>query len=128
MRAYSQDLRDKVINAFDNGTSRHCIADIFGLSYETVRRWIHRYTTNGNYSSGQHIQKGRPAMFSDNEKLILFVKSHPDLTAMEVRDELVPQMSNNGFYGLLKRCGISYKKRLSSTQRGVSFSEKNISS
>lgn len=126
MKAYSQDMRDKVIKAFNDGKSRKEIAVFFNISYETIRRWIYRYLSAGDYSSRQQLQAGRPAMFTDKEKLIEFCKKNADLTALEVRDVLIPKMSNNGFYALLKRHGITFKKRRFFIQSDAQRSDKHI--
>lgn len=44
MRAYSQDLRDKVINKYKEGVmTMAAIAKLFGICYESVRDWVKRY-------------------------------------------------------------------------------------
>ncbi len=44
MRAYSQDLRDKVINKYKEGVMKMTdISKLFGICYESVRDWVRRY-------------------------------------------------------------------------------------
>ena len=41
MRAYSQDLRNKVINKYKEGRmTMTAISKLFGICYESVRDWV----------------------------------------------------------------------------------------
>ena len=44
MKAYSQDVRDRVINTYLNGKlSKFEIADLFKICRDTLNDWINRY-------------------------------------------------------------------------------------
>jgi transposase len=40
MKAYSKDLRLKVLDAVDRGMSRKEVAQIFGISLPSIKRWL----------------------------------------------------------------------------------------
>jgi transposase len=40
MNAYSKDLRLKVLCAIDRGIPRKEVADLFGVSLSTIKRWL----------------------------------------------------------------------------------------
>jgi transposase len=42
MNAYSKDLRLKVLSAIDRGIPRKEVADLFGVSLSTIKRWLKR--------------------------------------------------------------------------------------
>ena len=69
MKAYSQDLRDRVIALYKTKKyTKTELTKIFKLSYQTVFEWIKRYEELNDYSSKQHIQLGRKARFTDKKK------------------------------------------------------------
>lgn len=66
MRAYSQDLRDRVIELYKTKEyTKTELTKLFKLSYQTVFNWIKRYKESNDYSSRQHIQTGRKLKFTD---------------------------------------------------------------
>ena len=48
MRAYSKDLRLKVLDAVDRGMSREEVARIFGVSVPSIKRWLKRRRESGD--------------------------------------------------------------------------------
>lgn len=47
MRAYSKDLRLKVLDAVDRGMPRKEVARIFGISLPSIKRWLKRRRETG---------------------------------------------------------------------------------
>lgn len=112
MKAYSQDLRDRVIDLYLGSKYKiTLISSLLKLDRHTVSEWIKRYKGNANYSSRQHIQKGRNARFTDKEKVINFLANNPDSQGIEIRDAVAPKLPMSTFYDTLNRMGITYKKR-----------------
>jgi transposase len=48
MKAYSKDLRLKVLDAVDRGMPRKEVARIFGISLPSIKRWIKRRRESGD--------------------------------------------------------------------------------
>jgi transposase len=48
MKAYSQDLREKVLRAVDQGKSRREIVSLFGVSLATLKRYLKQRRETGN--------------------------------------------------------------------------------
>ena len=112
MRAYSQDLRDKVINKYKEGTmTMTAISKLFGICYESVRDWIKRYKEDGDYSSKQGVGCGRAIRFTDKDKILGYLKSCPDASGIAVWDAVAPDLPMSTFYDTLSRLKITYKKR-----------------
>lgn len=112
MKAYSQDLRDRVISYHtEQQMSTAAISSLFKISIQTVRDWIKKYETTGDYSSKQGANGGRPCKFSDKTKLLDCLGIHTDANAIEIRDIVAPGLHMNTFYGSLKRMKVTYKKR-----------------
>ncbi len=112
MKAYSQDLRDRVIDLYK--TSKYkitIISNLLKLDRHTVSDWVKRYKENADYSSRQHLQKGRNARFTDKEKVVNFLANNPDSQGIDIRDAVAPELPMSTFYDTLNRMGITYKKR-----------------
>jgi transposase len=52
--AYSVDLRERVIRSWENGRGQSWIAQEFGISLGSVKRYIKRYQTSGNVQPTVH--------------------------------------------------------------------------
>ena len=51
MRAYSKDLRLKVLDAVDSGMPPKEVARIFGISLPSIKRWLRRRRETGDVAS-----------------------------------------------------------------------------
>ena len=112
MKAYSQDLRDRVILTFKQEMhTRASLSRMFHICYDTVCDWINHYETNGDYSSKQGVGCGRKQRFDDKESIFKFIESNPDADGIEIRDAVAPELPMATFYDTLKRLNITYKKR-----------------
>jgi transposase len=112
MRAYSQDLRDKVINKYKEGVMKMTdISKLFGICYESVRDWVRRYKQDGDYSSKQGVGCGRSVRYTDKSKILEYLKSNPDVNGIELRDAVAPDLPMSTFYDTLARLEITYKKK-----------------
>lgn len=112
MKAYSQDLRDRVIKLYvTEGYKRKSISEMLTISYATVCTWIKRYNETGEYNSKQHLNSGRPPRFTDKQAILDFIKENPDADGIEIRDAVSPNLPMNTFYDTVRRMKITYKKR-----------------
>ena len=83
MKAYSIDLRKRVLDALDAGMPRADIVRIFHVSHSTLKRWlIRRATTN---SLDQHPRSGQTPRITtaDDAHLRVQLQHHPDATLAE---------------------------------------------
>ena len=127
MRAYSQDLRDRVIELYkEKKQTKTELKRIFKLSYQTVSRWIKRYEESNDYSSRQHIQLGRKARFTDKKRILEYLANNPDSNGIEIRDAVAPFVPMSTFYDSLSRMGITYKKKNQNTKVGTKKPGRNL--
>src|ERR1700679_4300057 len=108
MKAYSMDLRQRVIAACDNNETTKSVAKRFGVSPAWVRRLKqHRrergdiIPRNGGGSRGRKI---------DRERLAELVQQPPDATLMELRDRLGVKVSPWAISKALRELKITFKK------------------
>ena len=59
MKAYSQDLRERVVRAVDQGKSRQKIVNLFGVSLATLKRYLKQRRETGSLKP--KAIPGRPA-------------------------------------------------------------------
>jgi transposase len=112
MKAYSQDLRDRVISTFkQGGHSKASLSRLFYVCYDTVCDWVSRFENSGDYSSKQGKGCGRKPRFSNKEAILKFIENNPDADGIEMRDAVAPELPMSTFYDTLKRLDITYKKR-----------------
>jgi transposase len=83
MRAYSKDLRVKVLEAVDRGTPRAEVAKTFGISLPLIKRWLKRRRDTGEVDA--QTPPGPPAVKGTmlGEWLPAQLRSNPDLTLGE---------------------------------------------
>jgi transposase len=83
MNAYSKDLRLKTLAAIDRGIPRKEVADLFGVSLSTIKRWLKRRHQTGNVNI--HKIPGRPSVKGAALRQWLpdQLNSNPDLTLAE---------------------------------------------
>ena len=83
MKAYSKDLRLKVLDAVDRGMPRNEVARIFGISVPSIKRWLRRRRESGDVEPspipGPSATKG--AMLE--QWLPDQLENNPDLTLAE---------------------------------------------
>jgi transposase len=83
MKAYSQDLRQRVLRAVDQGTSQAEIAKTFAVSISTIKRYLRQRRETGHVVPkaipGRPARKGAVLQAKLREQL----ESHADATREE---------------------------------------------
>ena len=108
---YSQDLRDRVLRAYDRGMKTKQIAETFHVSPSWARRVKQRRRETGETT---HRPMGGPGVtIVDRERLASLVREHPDATLAELRTLLGVQCALSTLCQALKQMGLSFKKKRS---------------
>jgi transposase len=83
MKAYSQDLRQRVLNAIDAGQSQAAVAKTFSISIATIKRYLQRRREMGHVLP--KALPGRPAVKGAVLQVHLQaqLEAHPDVTREE---------------------------------------------
>jgi len=87
MRAYSRDLRERVIKAVERGEAPLSIAERLEVGFGWVYKLLRRYRATGNYEALPSNAGVKPKLSeSDLELLRQTVHEHPDATLEELKD------------------------------------------
>jgi transposase len=127
MKPYSKDLRLKVLEALDRGMPRRGVAQTFGISMPTIKRWLKRRRETGEVtpkpSPGPPARKG----VALEEALPAQLRANPDFTLEEHRDLFEEtygiSVSTASISRAFERLGLPLKKRHSVLRSATKRSE-----
>jgi transposase len=108
---YSQDLRERVLAAYDRGEQTKQIAWTFQVSPAWARRL--KQTRRETGRTAPLPMGGATVVKIDMVRLAELVKEQPDATLKELRERLGNVCSESAVCMALGRLGLSYKKRRS---------------
>ena len=115
-RAYSQDLRDRVIDAALSGTPARKAAARFGIGDATAIVWVRRAREGGERRARKQGQPRRSKLDPHREYLLGLIAETPDLTISELLERLLADRSVRAsratLWTFLDRCGLTFKKSL----------------
>jgi len=107
-RAYSKDLREKVIKSIESGKTQVEASKVFSLNISTVNRWYKRYRKEGHCDARKNLgAKSR----IDNALLEQHISNNPNIRLKDLAVEF--GMAVSSMHYCLKRLGYSYKKKRS---------------
>ena len=121
-KAYSEDLRKKVISHIMSGCSKREAAKIFNVGEATVYRWIELHK-QGDIKPKKRTEYPRKV---DEKKLREYVEQNPDHTLTQIAEALGLKFQNVGKW--LKRLKITRKKRQRSIKNAMKRNETNLKS
>jgi transposase len=125
-KPYSEDLRERVIEAVESGASRREAAENFRLSPSSAVRWWRRWRDTGS-AKAKPSGGSKSALEEHAEWLLALVAEQPDLTL----DEIVTAMrkrrisgSRTAVWRFFERHNLTFKKsptrrRTATARRGT---------
>ena len=115
-RAYSADLRQRVLDAIDGGLSTHKAAKRFDIGVATAVRWHRAWRDHGEREARKQGPKGGGKLDPHEVFILGLVEAEPDITLVEVGERLVAERSISAvpstIWLFFERRGITFKKRL----------------
>lgn len=108
---YSQDLRERVLRAYDRGMNTKQIAEQFCISPAWARRVKQRRRESGETTA--RPMGGATIVKIDLVRLAALVRRTPDATLLELRSALEVECTEAAVCLALKRLGLTFKKRRS---------------
>lgn len=128
-RAYSLDLRDRVVASVEGGRSCRETARLFDVSVASVVKWSQRKRRTGSAAASPMGWRNRPLRLAGERAWLLARLSvQPDLTLRAIQGELLDRgmrVSLKAIWNFLRVEQLTFKKkparrRAGSTRRGAS--------
>lgn len=118
-KPYSQDLRDRVIDAVVvEGMSRRAAATRFGVSDSIAIKWVQRFERSGSRTASRMGGYLRPKLEAHREFLAAARGEKPDITLQALCDRLLTERGVKTDTSMMSRFfrreGVTLKKRPSS--------------
>ena len=113
-RAYSLDLRERVVRAVSAGQPCRAVASTFGVSVASVVKWSQRFRSTGS-AAALKVGGRRPfALAGERSWLLARIAEAPDLTLRAVAAELAERGIRVSYFAVwhfFEHEGISFKKK-----------------
>jgi transposase len=113
-RAYSMDLRERVIAAVEEGSSARGAAEQFTVSASTAIKWRQRLLRTGSVAPTPRPKNTGSKLNAHEAWLLELVREQPDLTLEEIKARLAERSivaCVSGLWRFYKRQRISFKKK-----------------
>ena len=113
-RPYSNDLRERVVDAVRSGETCRVVAARFGVSVASVVRWSQRYRETGSVAPGKMGGHRRWVLEPHRDFIVERLRQTPHLTLHGLKDELAARgvvVSHDAVWRFLRREGLSFKKK-----------------
>ena len=117
MKAYSLDLRQRVVAAYEHGQSSLAeVAEQFTVGETFVKKMLRQKREQGSVAPLQHGGGRQPALSDKDHRLLSQkVKAQPDISLTELQAHLLAQTqiqtSLPTIHRSLRRSGLARKKR-----------------
>ena len=110
MKAYSMDLRERILAACDGGMKTKEASEKFSVSPAFVRRLKQRRRETGEIEPRRGKPGRKPKLVEKQQQLQELVKEQPDATLEELRDRIDEKVCLSTIWRTLKKMGITLKK------------------
>lgn len=111
MRAYSMDLRVRVLAAADEGDTTAELADRFAVSPAWVRRLRQRHRATGEVAPRKPKDPRIPKLRSHHDRIRALLAATPDMTLAELRAELNVAVALSTLWAAVRGLGLTFKRR-----------------
>jgi transposase len=116
-RAFSEDLRKRVVAVRRSGKNAAEVAAMFGVSRQCVYRWDEQERVTGSLAPGYDRVTGRLSKIKVDGKFEAFARAHMHATLKQMADRWEAQVSEMSMSRALKKLGWSRKKRPINTKK-----------
>ncbi len=120
-RAYSLDLRDRVVAAVMAGSTVRAAGDRFGVSVASAVKWSQRYRATGSSAAKPQGGKKPYVLVGERAWLLARIAEKPDLTLRAIQAELADRgvvASYHAVWSFFAHEGVTFKKKPSRRRAG----------
>lgn len=122
-KAYSDDLRQRIVDAVDGGVSRRAAAARYDVSINSAIRYARRWRETGSVRASAMGAPKRSKLDPHADWLLAQIDEAPDLTLAELIARLDTERgmksSVGGLWNFFHRHGISFKKNRARSRTGT---------
>ena len=114
-RPLSNDLRERVVAAFEAGESCRSVAGRFGVAVSSVVKWKQRWRATGSVAPGKMGGHRKRVLEPHRDFILERIEHTPHLTLHGLKDELASRgivVSHNAVWLFLRREGLRFKKNV----------------
>lgn len=111
MRAYSPDLRQRILADCDRGHSTRTVATKYSVSESWVRRLKQRRRLRGEITPRSAVPGPKPSWDAYADRLREAIRQTPDATLSELRDRLQLTVALSTLWRAVAALGLSVKKK-----------------
>ena len=112
-KAYSRDLRERVVRAVEAGASCHEAAATFEVGVSSAIRWVARWRQSGSVAAKPMGGKRSP-LDAHKDWLLALIAAEPDLTLQEIRGRLRTRgiiVAASSVWRFCDRHDLTFKKK-----------------
>jgi transposase len=120
-KAYSQDLRERVVRAVEAGASCHEAAATFEVGVSSAIRWVARWRQTGLVAAKPMGGKRSP-LDAHKPWLLELIAAEPDLTLQEIRGRLRARgliVAASSVWRFCDRHDLTFKKKPARRRTGA---------
>jgi transposase len=113
-RAYSNDLRERVVASVNGGRSCRETATLFGISVASVVKWSQRYRATGSAAAKPFGRQQARSLAGERDWLLARLDAVPDLTLRALVVELGERgvtTSYGSVWRIVRDARLSFKKK-----------------
>lgn len=108
-KAYSNDLRERVLKAINEGQKTSTVSEMFKVCLKTIYNWKSLKNKTGSFEAKTGYQNGHSHKIKDLEKFKAYVEKNPNQNLEEIADSL-GDMSSTTVHRALKKIRFTRKK------------------
>ncbi len=120
-KSYSNDLRQRVVDARISGMTVDDVSTTFQVSKDSVYRWVKQHKNAGSISPKKRGGYKKPKI-TDMEKFEAFAKAHAHSTLTRMKERWEDEVSEMCLSRTLKRLGWTRKKNKRTTASAMRVS------
>ncbi|MDR1993830.1 MAG: hypothetical protein LBQ98_10160 [Nitrososphaerota archaeon] len=113
MRATDDKTRENIVLAMQRKEKRNTIAMWLNISISTIDKVWHKFKKTGAYLPIPYTGRKSTLTNKQEEQIRTKIKQTPDITIIELIDELSLDMTESGLSRHLKKMDLTFKKRRS---------------
>lgn len=123
-KAYSLDLRERVVKAVNLGMEKETVMEVFGISRSSVNRWCLLAKSN-QLAPKEDWKKGHSHRIKDFDAFRKFVEANSTLTQTQMAEKW-GNISKTSIGRYIRKVGYTKKKDLFYTKSVTKQSARNI--